>query len=98
MPINYCGRDIHIHSIIEVSDDGSVHSVSDETKAWEALFVPSASSHRDPNRAPTVVAPSTPIPPEEETPSVPETPRFDPEQGGTPPEASHWLTELWLVL
>ena len=45
------------------------------------LFVPSESSHRDPNRAPTVVAPSTPVtPPEEETPFVPETPRSEPAQ------------------
>ena len=48
--------------------------------------MPSESSHRDPNRARTVVAPSTPVPPDEETPSVPETPRFDPEYGGTHPE------------
>ena len=90
MPTNYCGCDIYIHSAIEVSDESSVHTVSDETKeAWEALFVPSASSHRDPNQAPTVVAPSTPIHPDEETPSIPETPRFDPDNGGTPPGTSY---------
>ena len=45
------------HSAIEVSDESSVHVVSDDSKAaWEALFVPSESSHTDPNRAPTVVA------------------------------------------
>ena len=35
---------------------------------------------------PTVVAPSTPVPPEEETPSVPETPRFDPVNGDPSPD------------
>ena len=84
---NYCGCDIYIHSAIEVSDESSVHIVSDEAReAWEALFVPSSPSHRDPNRAPTVVAPSTPVPVDEETPSIPETPRLDPDKGGTPPE------------
>ena len=58
---NYCGCDVYIQSAIEVRDESSARAVSDETKeAWEALFVPSASSHEDPNRAPTVVAPSTP--------------------------------------
>ena len=48
--------------------------------------MPSESSHRDPNRAPTVVAPSAPVPQDEETPSVPETPRFDPEKGDPSPD------------
>ena len=66
--------DIQIQS---VDDESSVHVVSDEPDtAWEALFVPSASSPRDPNRAPTEVAPSTPVPQGEETPSVPETPHY----------------------
>ena len=44
-------------NLLSSSDKSSVHVVSDESEtAWEALFVPSASSHRDPNRAPTVVA------------------------------------------
>ena len=87
MHAHYCRCNIYVGSAIDVSDEDGAHTVSDETKeAWEALLVPSSSSHRDPNRAPTVVAPSTPVPPDEEAPSIPETPRFDPEQGGTPPE------------
>ena len=70
-----------------MSDDDGAHTLSDDTKeAWEALFVPSSSSYRDPNRAPTEVAPSTPVPPDKGTPSIPETPRFNPDHGGTPPE------------
>ena len=70
-----------------MSDVDGVHTVSDENKeAWEALLVPYASSHMGPNRAPTIVAPSIPVPPAEETPSIPETPRFDPEQGDPSPK------------
>ena len=49
-------------------------------------FVPSESSHRGPNRAPTLVAPSAPVPQDEGTPSVPETPRFDPAKGDPSPD------------
>ena len=87
MQVNYCGCDIRVDSAAETSDESSFHVVSYASDtAWEALFAPSSSSHRDPNRAPTVVAPSTPVPQDEETPSVPETPRFDPEKGGPSPE------------
>ena len=48
--------------------------------------MPSESSHRDPNRALTAVASSTPFPQDEETPSVPETPSFNPEQGDPSPD------------
>ena len=68
-----------------MSDGGGAHTLSDTTKEErEVLFVPSSSSHRDPNRAPTEVAPSTPVPPDEETPSIPETPKFDPDSGRPP--------------
>ena len=78
---------MQVHSAVEISDESSVHVVSDDSEtAWKALFVPSASSHRDPNRAPTVVAPSMPVPQGEETPSVPETPRFDPDKGDPSPD------------
>ena len=60
------------------SDNQSARSFS--------VFVPSSSSHRDPNRAPTEVAPSTPVPPEEAAPSIPATPKFDPDHGGSLPE------------
>ena len=53
---------------------------------WEAIFAPSSSSsHRDPNRAPTMGAPSTPLPPDDEAPSISETPEFVPDGGGEPP-------------
>ena len=75
-----------MNSVIEIQDEDSVHVVSDDSKTeWEALFVPSASSHRDPNRAPTIVAPSTPVPHEDETPSIPATPQCDPEQADPSP-------------
>ena len=47
---------------------------------WRALFVPSLSSHRDPNRVPTKVAPSTPLPLIEQAPF----PKFEPEDGVDP--------------
>ena len=83
MRAHYCCCDICLGSVIDVSDGDGAHTLSDDTKeAWEGLFAPSSSLHRDLNRAPTEVAPSTPVPPEEEAPSIPETPRF--------PRASHW--------
>ena len=76
-----------IYSRIEVSEGSDIHVVSDENdSAWETLFVPSTSSHRDPNRAPTEVAPSTPVLKEGETPSIFETLRFDPDQGDPSPD------------
>ena len=66
--INYCGCDIKIQSIIEVSNGSDIHVVSDEhASAWEDLFIPSLSSHMDLHKAPTEVAPSTPVPHEGET-------------------------------
>ena len=55
---------LYVGSVVDLESDmrGAV-TLSDPTDdAWEALFVPSSSSHRDPNRAPTEVAPSTPVP------------------------------------
>ena len=53
------------------------YTLSDDTKeAWEALFVPSSLSHRDPDRAPTEVAPSTPVLPEEEKRRHPLSPKL----------------------
>ena len=70
-----------------MNDGGGAHTLFDTTKEeWETIFVPSSSSHRDPNRASTEVAPSTPLPPDEETFSIPETPKFDPDSGGSPPD------------
>ena len=40
----------------------------------------------DQYRAPTEVAPSTPVPPDEEKPCIPDTPKFDPDSGGSPPD------------
>ena len=75
MHVHYCCCDIYVGSATEVSDDDGAHTLSDDTEeAWEALFVPSSSSHEDPNKAPTEVAPSTPVPPDEGVPSTSEPP------------------------
>ena len=88
MHVHYCCCDVYLGSVIDVSDVGGAHTLSDTTKEeWEANFVPSSSaSHRDPNQAPTEIAPSTPVPPDEETPCIPETPKFDPDSRGAPPD------------
>ena len=49
-------------------------------------YLPSIPSHEDSNRAPTEVVPSTPVPHEGETPSIPDTPHFDPDEGDPSPE------------
>ena len=82
-----CCCDIYLGSAIELSVGAGAHTVFDDTKeAWEALFVLSSSSHRDPNGVPTEVVPSTPVPPDEGTPSIAETPKFNPDYGGSPLE------------
>ena len=53
---------------------------------WETLYVPSTHDRVDPNKAPTEVAPSTPDLVEGETPSIPETPHYQPDQGDISPE------------
>ena len=85
--MHYCGCDIQIHSVIDVSDESDDLCVSDKhATAWEALYVPSVPTREDPNQAPTEVAPSTRDVEEGEIPSVPETPHFKPDQGDTSPE------------
>ena len=94
MRVNYCGCDIQIQSVVEISEGNTIHVVSDEhDPAWETLFVPSVPSQRDPNRAPTEVAPSTLVPQGEETPSIPETPHFDPDKGDPSPDRAPSLQE-----
>ena len=89
--MHYCGCDIQIHSVIDVSDESEDPCVSDRhATAWEALYVPSVPTREDPNQAPTEVAPSTRDVEEGETPSVPETPHFKPDQGDTSPEDQPW--------
>ena len=61
MHASYCGCDIQIQSVVEISKGSTVHVVSDE-------------------------APSTPVPQGEETPSIPETPHFDPDKGDPSPD------------
>ena len=57
--LHYCGCDIQIHSVVDVSDESDVPVISDEqATAWEALYVPSVDTRKDPNQAPTEVAPS----------------------------------------
>ena len=46
--------------------------------------MPSSSSHRDHNQAPTEVAPSTPVRVMKKAPSIPEIPKFEPEEGVNP--------------
>ena len=81
-----------MQSVVEVSDGSDTHVVSDEhATAWEELYLPYTPSHEDPNKAPTEVAPSTPVPHEGETPSIPDTPHFDPDQGDPiSRRTSHW--------
>ena len=50
------------------------------------LYVPSTHDRADPNKAPTEVAPSIPDLVEGETPSIPETPHYHPDQGDVSPE------------
>ena len=58
--MHYCGCDIQIHSVINVSDESDAPAISDKhATAWEALYVPSVHTRADPNQAPTEVAPST---------------------------------------
>ena len=58
-------------SIVEDPEERGAITLSETTQGeWKAIVVPSPSSHQDPNRAPTEVAPSTPIPPDETAPST----------------------------
>ena len=85
--MHYCGCDIQLHSVITVSEEGDVPCESDRHAiAWEALYVPSTPDGADPNQAPTEVAPSTHGIEQGETPSVPETPHCNPDQGDVSPE------------
>ena len=85
--MHYCGQDIQLQSVITVSDEGDVPGDSDRHAiAWETLYVPSTPDGADPNQAPTEVAPSTPVIEEGETPSIPETPHYHPDQGDVSPE------------
>ena len=82
--MHYCGCDIQIQSVVAVSDDGEVPVISDSS-GWASLYRPLLPSVVDPNEAPTEVAPSIPVAEEGETPSIPETPQLEPDQGALPP-------------
>ena len=85
--MHYCGCDIQLQSVITVSEGEETPSEPDgHALAWEALYVPSTPDERDPNKAPTEVAPSIPDAEQGETPSIPETPHYDPAQGDVSPE------------
>ena len=87
MQIRYCGCDIQLQSAITVSDEREFPREPDEyALAWEALYVPSISDEKDPNKAPTEVAPSFPEEAQGELHSIPETPHWDPDQGDVSPE------------
>ena len=70
--------------MVAVSDDDEVPVISDSS-SWASLYRPLEPTLADPNKAPTELAPSTPVVEEGETPSVPETPRLKPEDGAIPP-------------
>ena len=82
--MHYCGCDIVLHSVVDVRDDDEVPVISDSS-SWASLYRPLEPTLADPNKAPTEMAPSTPAVEEGETPSVPETPHLNPEDGATPP-------------
>ena len=82
--MHYCGCDLILHSVVAVSDEDAVPVISDSS-SWASLYRPIAPPIVDPNDAPTEVAPSTPALEEGETPSVPETPRLEPDKGALPP-------------
>ena len=82
--MHYCGCDITLHSVVAVSDDDEIPVISDSS-SWVSLYRPTVPPIADPNEAPTEVAPSTPALVEGETPSTPETPRLEPDQGALPP-------------
>ena len=82
--MHYCGCDIQLQSVVAVSDDDEVPVISDPS-SWVSLFRPAPPPIADPNKAPTEIAPSTPVMEEGETHSIPETPHMKPEQGALPP-------------
>ena len=85
--MHYCGCDIQIQSIITVSDEGEFPRDPDEhAPAWEALYVPSVPDERDPNKAPTEIASSSPEEEQRELHSIPETPHGNCDQGDVSPE------------
>ena len=71
--MHYCGCDVQVHSVVDVSTESDIPVISDEhATAWGELYVPSDDRLDDPNQAPTEVAPSTPVP-HEEMLSIPDT-------------------------
>ena len=82
--MHYCGCDIVLHSVVDVSEEEEVPVISDSS-SWASLYRPLEPTVADPNKAPTEMAPSTPVVEEGETPSVPETPHLVPDNGATPP-------------
>ena len=74
--MHYCGCDIVLHSVVDVSDTDEVPVISDSS-SWASLYRPMIPTVADPNKASTEVAPSTHAVEEGETPSVPETPHLN---------------------
>ena len=94
MQTHYRGCDILLQSVITVRDEGEFPREPDEhALAWEALYVPSVSDERDPNKAPTEIAPSSPEDEQRELHSIPETPHGQHDQGDVSKEL---LSELML--
>ena len=78
----YCGCDIYIHSALEVSDEISVQTVSDEAKeAWEAIFVQHRHTGIQSEHPRLLLRQHL-----SHLNSIPETRCFDREQGDTSPD------------
>ena len=56
--MHYCGCNIVLHSVVEISDEDEVPLISDSS-SWASLYRPVEPAMGDPNQAPTEVAPST---------------------------------------
>ena len=72
---------------MDISDGSDIYVVSENMPQHGKtfMFLPFIRM-RIPTEHPTEVAPSTPVPHEGETPSIPDTPHFDPDQGDPSPE------------
>ena len=76
---------MQIQSVVAVSDEDGPLIVPESTE-WASLHHPTELSPHDPNKAPTELAPSTPLAEEGEAHSIPETPKLMPCRGAYSPE------------
>ena len=84
--MHYCGCDIQLQSVITVSDEGETPRDPDRhVVAWETRYVPSVFD-REILLKLRQKLPHLPDLEEGETPSIPETPCYHPDQGDVSPE------------